>query len=54
VLQPIASGVKVAIGRVKRYISSGNDRIPTELIQASGETLRSEIRKLNKLVWKEE
>jgi hypothetical protein len=33
---------------------SGADQIPAELIQAGGETLRSEIHKLNTLMWKKE
>jgi hypothetical protein len=37
-----------------RYKSPGVDQIPAELIQAGGETLRSEIHKLIKLVWNEE
>jgi hypothetical protein len=30
---------------IKRYESAGSDKIPTVLIQAGGETLRSEIHK---------
>jgi hypothetical protein len=40
------SNVEIAIAKLKRYKSSGNDQIPTELIQAGRETLRSEIHKL--------
>jgi hypothetical protein len=48
--EPSASEVEVAIGKLKRYKSPGVDQIPAELIQAGGETLRSEIRKLIKLI----
>jgi hypothetical protein len=36
------------------YKSPGVDQIPAELIQAGGETLRSEIHKLIKLIWNKE
>jgi hypothetical protein len=49
-----ASEVQVAIGQLKRYKSPGVDQIPAELIQAGGETLRSENRKLIKLIWNKE
>jgi hypothetical protein len=45
-----ASEVEVAIGKLKRYKSPGVDQTPIELIQAGGETLRSEIHKLIKLI----
>jgi hypothetical protein len=48
--EPSASGVEVAIGKLKRYKSPGVDQIPAELIQTGGETLRSEIHKLIKLI----
>jgi hypothetical protein len=51
---PSASEVEVAIGKLKRYKSPGVDQIPAALIQARGETLRSEIHKLIKLIWKKE
>jgi hypothetical protein len=44
--KPSVSEVEVAIGKLKRYKSPGVDQIPAEIIQAGGETLRSEIRKL--------
>jgi hypothetical protein len=50
VSEPIASEVKVAIGKLERYKSPGFDQIPTELIQAGGEALLSEIHKLIKLM----
>jgi hypothetical protein len=52
--QPSASEVEVAIGELKRYKSPGFVQIPAEVIQAEGETLRSEIHKLIKLIWKKE
>jgi hypothetical protein len=52
--EPSSSEVEVAIGKLKRYISSGVDQIPAELIQAGEGTLRSEIHKLIKLIWNKE
>jgi hypothetical protein len=52
--EPSASEVEVAIGKLKRYKSPGVNQIPAELIQAGGETLRSEIHKLIKLIWNKE
>jgi hypothetical protein len=52
--KPNASEVEVAIGRIKNYKSPCIDQISTILIQAGGETLRSEIHKLIKLVWNKE
>jgi hypothetical protein len=47
--QPTASEVEVVIGKLKRHKSPGADQIP-----AGGETLRSEIHKLIKLIWSKE
>jgi hypothetical protein len=52
--EPSASEVEVAIGKLKMYKSPGVDQIAAELIQAGGETLRSEIHKLIKLAWNKE
>jgi hypothetical protein len=52
--EPSASEVEVAAVKLKRYKSSVFYEIPAELIQAGGETLRSEIHKLIKLIWKKE
>jgi hypothetical protein len=51
---PSASEIEVAIGKLIRCKSPGDDKIPAELIQAGGETLRSEIHKLIKLIWNKE
>jgi hypothetical protein len=37
-----------------KYKSPGSYQIPAELIQAGGETLRSEIQKLNNSLWNKE
>jgi hypothetical protein len=52
--EPSASEVEVAIRKLKRYKSPGDDQIPAELIQAGGGTLRSEIHKLIMLIWNKE
>jgi hypothetical protein len=49
--EPSASEAEAAIRKLKSYIFPGVDQIPAELIQAGGETLRSEIHKLIKLIW---
>jgi hypothetical protein len=52
--EPSASEIEVAIGKLKRYKFPGVDQIPAEIIQAGGETLRTEIHKLIKLIWNKE
>jgi sorting nexin-29 len=52
--EPSASEVEIPIGKLKRYKSPGVNQIPAELIQAGGETLRSQIHKLIKLIWNKE
>jgi hypothetical protein len=52
--EPSAAEVEVAIRKLKRYKAPGSDQIPAELIQAEGETLRSDIRKLTTLIWNKE
>jgi hypothetical protein len=48
-------GVEIAIRKLKRYILPGIDQIPTELIQAVGNTLCFEIHKcINSILNKEE
>jgi hypothetical protein len=49
--EPSASEVEVAIEKLKRYKSPGVDQSPAKLIQAGGETLRSEIHKLMTSIW---
>jgi hypothetical protein len=41
-----ASELEVPVGKLKSYKSPGVDQVAAELIQAGGETLRSEIRNL--------
>jgi hypothetical protein len=50
--QPSASEVEVATGKLRSNKSPDADKIPTEIFQAGEETLRLEIHKLIKLVWK--
>jgi hypothetical protein len=45
-----ASEFEVGIGKEKVYTSPDFDQTPAKLIQAGGETLRSEIHKLIKLI----
>jgi hypothetical protein len=42
------------IGKLKRYKYLGTDQIPAELIKTGGETLCSEIHKLNCSIWNKE
>jgi hypothetical protein len=42
---------EVAIAGLKEYRSLGSDQIPAELIQARGETLRSELHKFINSIW---
>jgi hypothetical protein len=46
--------VEIAVARLKKYKSPGNDQIPAELIQAGGEILLSAIHKLVNSVWNKE
>jgi hypothetical protein len=41
--EPSAAEVEVTIRELKRYKAPGSDQITAEMIQAGGETLRSEI-----------
>jgi hypothetical protein len=52
--EPSASEFEIAIGQLNRYKSPAVEQIPAELVQAEGETLRSEIQKLIKLIWNKE
>jgi hypothetical protein len=52
--EPSSFEVKIAIGKLKRYKSPGIDQIPVELIQAGGNTLRSEIHKRINCIWNKE
>jgi hypothetical protein len=44
----------IAISKLKRYKSPGSDKIPTELKQAKGDTLQSEIHKIINYNWNKE
>jgi hypothetical protein len=46
--------IEIVIAKLKRYISLGSDEILPELIEAGGETLRSEIHKLINSIWNKE
>jgi hypothetical protein len=43
--------VEIAIAKLKRYKSPGSDQIATELIQAGGAIVRSEIHELINFIW---
>jgi hypothetical protein len=45
--EPSLVEVEIAIGKLKSYKSKGTDQIPAKLIKAGGETLYSEIHRLN-------
>jgi hypothetical protein len=47
-------GVKIATAKWKRYKSPGSDQIPSKLIHAGGEMLRSEIHKPVNCIWNKE
>jgi hypothetical protein len=44
--------VEIAVAKLQKYKSHGSNQIPTELIQAGGETLLSEIHKHINSIWK--
>jgi hypothetical protein len=44
--EPSPFGAEIAIAKLKKYKSPGCDKISAEVIQAGGETLRSQIHKL--------
>jgi hypothetical protein len=46
--------IEIAIAKLKKYKSPGNDEIPAELIQAGGKTLLSAIHKLINSIWNKE
>jgi hypothetical protein len=51
---PTPLEIVIAIAKLENDKSINSDQIPAELIQAGGETLRSEIHKLNNSVWNKE
>jgi hypothetical protein len=52
--EPSLVKVETAIGKLESYKSPGTDQIPSELIKAGGEILRSEIHRLICSIWKNE
>jgi hypothetical protein len=48
---PSCLELEIAIAKLKKYKSPGNDQIPAELIQAGGKMLLSAIHKLISSVW---
>jgi hypothetical protein len=52
--EPSPFEVEIAIAKLKKYKPPGSDQIPAELIQAGGETSRSEIHKLINCIWGKE
>jgi hypothetical protein len=52
--EPSTSEVEIAIGKLKRFKSSGAAQIPDKLIQGGGIILHSEIHKLTTLIWNKE
>jgi hypothetical protein len=53
-LGPSHINVEIAIAKLKKYKAPGSDPIPTEMIQAGGETLVSVIHKLINSIWNKE
>jgi hypothetical protein len=47
-------GAEIANAKLKSYKSPGSDQILSEMIQAGGETLRSEIHTLINSIWNKE
>jgi hypothetical protein len=52
--KPSLVKVEISTGKSKQYKSPGTDQILAKLIKASGETLHSEIHKLNHSIWNKE
>jgi hypothetical protein len=52
--EPSLFKVETAIGKLKRYKSPCNDRIPAKLIKAGGKTLCSETHKFIHCIWNNE
>jgi hypothetical protein len=51
---PSTIGAETAIAKLKKYKSSGSDKIPRELLKRGGEILQSEIHKLINSIWNKE
>jgi len=52
--EPSAFEVEMAIEKLKRHKSQGTNKIPAEMIQAGGRSIRSEIHKLINSIWNKE
>jgi hypothetical protein len=52
--EPSPFDVEISIAKLKKYKLPGSNQILAELIQAGGETLRSEIHKLMNSAWNKE
>jgi len=52
--EPSSFAVEISTEKLKIYKSSGSDHIRTVLIQARGNTLRSEIHELINTIWSKE
>jgi hypothetical protein len=46
--------IEIAIAKLEKYKSPGNDEVSAELIQARGETLVSAVHKLTNSIWNKE
>jgi hypothetical protein len=46
--------LEIAIAKLEKYKSPGSDQIPTELIQAGGEILRSQVHEIINFTWDKE
>jgi len=52
--EPTFIEVEITIEKLKTYKSPGTEQIPTDLVQARVNTLRSEIHKLINSIWNKE
>jgi hypothetical protein len=52
--EPSACAFEMGIQKLKRHKSPSIDQIPSDLIEAGGKTIRSEIHKLINSIWNKE